>query len=194
MKEKAAKIIRIITIPPLLTVVMLEILYRQLGFIMGTLPELIVSMGCLSILPACAYPIAQIKTEFRNDQREYQRKIAFIMNLCGYLTAVIYGTVKGVSGVLMWIFVSYLTAAIVLTIINRGFRIRASGHACSCVLPYLILCYFLGGKSIVVCLVLYLIEFWASVYLKRHTVSEFLTGSAVAAVVFGLTGLIFGFC
>ncbi|MCB7318780.1 hypothetical protein [Lacrimispora sp. 210928-DFI.3.58] len=194
MKEKAAKMIRIITVPPFLAFVMLGILYRQLGFIIGTPPDIIVSMGCLTVLPACAYPISQIKSEFRNDQREYQRKMAFIMNLCGYLTAVIYGTVKGVSGALMWIFVSYLTAAIVLTIINRGFRIRASGHACSCVLPYLILCYFFGGKSIAACLILYLIEFWASVYLKRHTISEFLTGSAVAVVVFGFTGLLFGFC
>lgn len=194
MKEKAAKIIRIITVPPLLAFVMLGILYRHLGSLMGTPPQLVVSIGCLSILPACAYPIAQLKTEVRDNQREYQRNMAFIMNLCSYLAAVIYGKVTGVSAVLMWIFVSYLTAVIVLTIINHSIHIKASGHACSCVLPYLIMCYFLSGTVIAVCLILYLIEFWASVYLKRHTISEFLAGSAVAVVVFGFTGLLFGFC
>lgn len=194
MKEKAARIVRILTVPSLLTVFMLEILYRRSGFAMGTPPEIMAAIGCLSVLPACAYPIAQIKTEFRDNRREGQRKMAFFMNLCGYLAAVIYGTTKNVSDVLMWIFVSYFIAAVVLTIINRGFKTKASGHACSCVLPYLMLCYFLGGTVIAVCLFLYLIEFWASVYLKRHTVSEFLTGSAVAAVVFGFTGLMFRFC
>ncbi|MDO5346515.1 MAG: hypothetical protein Q4E91_12330 [Lachnospiraceae bacterium] len=120
--------------------------------------------------------------------------MAFIMNLCGDLAAVIYGMLQAVSDILMWIFVSYLMAAMVLTIINRGFKIRASGHACSCVLPYLILCCFSDVKAIVVCLLLYLIEFWASVYLKRHTISEFLTGSAVAVAVFAFTYRMFGFC
>lgn len=116
-----------------------------------------------------------------------------IIAAMGYLAAVIYGMEKTVSDILMWIFVSYFTAALALTVINRGFRIKASGHACSCVLPYLILSYFSGGIVVTVCLVLYLIEFWASVYLKRHTISEFLTGSGVAAVGFGFTGLLFGF-
>ena len=46
---------------------------------------------------------------------------------------------------------------------------------------------------ILICMILYGIEFWASVQLKRHTVSEFLAGSITAFVVFGITALYLGF-
>lgn len=41
-------------------------------------------------------------------------------------------------------------------------------------------------------MILYAVEFWASIELKRHIVSEFLIGSAVAAAVFGIVSIGFG--
>ena len=39
----------------------------------------------------------------------------------------------------------------------------------------------------VICLILYLMEFWASVELKRHTIKEFLGGTIVACLIFAVT-------
>ncbi|MGN0372775.1 MAG: hypothetical protein ACI4F3_08170 [Enterocloster sp.] len=193
MKEKAAGIIRIITAPPVFAFVTLSILYYKLGLIFGTPMDFLVSEVCLSVIPACAYPIAQMKSCYSDSRRECQRKTAFTMSLCGYLAAFIYGMLRMIPKILMWILTSYFLASVVLMIINRGFQIKASGHACSCVLSYLMLCFFGRGRVRIICLILYLTEFWASVYLNRHTVSEFLSGSAAAAAVFCFTKLYFGF-
>ncbi|MGN0414407.1 MAG: hypothetical protein ACI4FX_02820 [Agathobacter sp.] len=192
MKDKVAKIIRTITAPPVLAFIMLGILYWNLGFLLGLPVDFLVSEICLAILPACAYPIAQIKSSYSDNQRECERETAFMMSLGGYLAAFIYGIMRKVPDILMWILSSYFMAAVVLTIINRGLRIMASGHACSCVLPCLILCYFCKGSIKITCLILYFIEFWATTYLKRHTVSEFWAGSCVAVAVFCFTRLQFG--
>ena len=88
---------------------------------------------------------------------------------------------------LQWILNDYFLAVLVLTVINKVFKIKASGHACSCTLPYLFLSYYLGKYAVGICLLLYLAEFWASVYLKRHTVKEFLLGTITACLVFAVT-------
>lgn len=46
---------------------------------------------------------------------------------------------------------------------------------------------------ILICMILYGIEFWASIRLKRHTISEFIAGSLTALVAFGSAALHFGF-
>ena len=68
----------------------------------------------------------------------------------------------------------------------RNAQIRASGHACSCTLPYLILSYYFGRGAAIICLILYLAEGWASVELKRHTIKEFLGGTIVACLIFAV--------
>ena len=82
---------------------------------------------------------------------------------------------------------AYFLSVLVLTIVNKGLKIKASGHACSCTLPYLILTYYFSGYVTIICLLLYLAEFWASVELKRHTVKEFFSGTIVAWAIFAGT-------
>ena len=78
----------------------------------------------------------------------------------------------------------YLMGVILLTVLNKGFHIKASGHACSCVMAYLLLGEWLGLGVFFICVPLYLGEFWASVSLKRHTVKEFIGGTGVAVFAF----------
>nr|WP_295278248.1 hypothetical protein [uncultured Blautia sp.] len=113
--------------------------------------------------------------------------MAFIFNFLSYLAAMLTGYINGCSGMLQWILNGYFGAVLILTIINKVFKIRASGHACSCTLPYLFISYYLGWIAAIVCVLLYIAEFWASVKLKRHTVKEFILGSAVACLVFFVT-------
>ena len=183
MKEKTAKIIRIITIPPIEALAMLLILYGIKRTEFGTPGELLMTILFLTIIPVCSYPIASRKKNKENS-RNNQRNMAFIFNFLSYLAAMLVGYCMGCSRMLQWIFNSYFLAVMILTIINKVFKIRASGHACSCTLPYFILSYRLGWIAAVICVGFYLAEFWASVELKRHTVKEFLLGSVVACLVF----------
>ena len=183
MKKKAAKIIRIITIPPVEALAMLLILYGTMRESFGSSWELLVAILFLAVIPACAYPIAS-KGKNRKEIRRNQRKMAFIFNFLSYLAAMLTGYGTGCPGMLQWILNGYFGSVLILTIINKGFRIKASGHACSCTLPYLFISYYLGWTAVVICVLLYAAEFWASVELKRHTVKEFVLGSAVACLVF----------
>lgn len=183
MKEKTAEIIRIITIPPIEALVMLLILYGGRREEFGTSGNLLMALLFLTVIPIASYPIASGKKN-REENRNHQRKMAFIFNFVSYLTVMLLGYCMGCSRMLQWILNDYFLAVMILTIINKVFKIRASGHACSCTLPYLILSYYLGWVAVIICMVFYLAEFWASVVLKRHTVKEFLLGSVVACLVF----------
>lgn len=96
----------------------------------------------------------------------------------------------GCTRLLQLLFNGYFLSVLILTILNKVFKIRASGHACSCTFPYLVLIYYFGGYATVICLILYLAEFWASVYLKRHTRKEFLVGTVIAWIIFAGTFLV----
>lgn len=186
LKEKTARIIRVITIPPLEVLIMLLLLYGNRRSEFGTRGNLLIVIFFLAIVPICAYPLAARGKE-KADTRSRQRKMAFIFNILAYLAAMLIGYACGYSQMLQWILNDYFLAVLVLTIINKVFKIRASGHACSCTLPYLFLSYYFGVIAAIICLLLYLAEFWASVELKRHTVKEFLLGTAVACLVFAVS-------
>ena len=183
VKEKAAEIIRIITIPPIEALVMLLILYGAKREVFGNLKRLMMAVIFLSVIPICAYPMASGKRRGESD-RNKQRNMAFAFNFLSYLAGMLMGYAMGCTRMLQWILNSYFLVVLILTIINKGFKIRASGHACSCTFPYLVLSYFFGNKAAVICLILYLAEFWASVTLKRHTIQEYLGGTVVACLVF----------
>lgn len=181
MKDTLAKAIRTTTVPPILSAAMLLIFRYVYGNEFITVPLLILEILFFVILPVSAYPLASLKKKEGESTRERQRKLAFLLNLLGYVLALLVGISCGCSQMLLTILLGYFLSVLVLTIVNKVFKVRTSGHACSCVLPYLFFCHWLGNGAI-----LYVAEFWASVRLKRHTVQEFLLGSVIAAGVFGL--------
>lgn len=190
-REKTAKIIRAVTVPPVLATAMLIAGYLLYGGKFASVPVLFWNIFLLAIIPILAYPIASIKKDEAGSLRERQRKLAFIFNFLGYAAAVVTGIAVHCSNALMMVLKAYFMAVFLLTIVNKVLKIRASGHACSCVLPYIFISWWFGGAAIMVCIVLYMIEFWASVFLKRHTIREFLVGSVTAVIAFALTAFPF---
>ena len=188
IKTKIAKSIRIVTVPPVLAAVMLLILHGRYGGAFASDHELIAAVLLLAVTPMLAYPVAAVCKG--RDRRKTERKLAFLFNLIGYLCALLSGLIFHYSHMLMTIFAAYAAAVVLLTLLNRLTAIRASGHACSCVLPYLFLVRWLEPWVLLILVPLYAAEFWASVELKRHTVPEFLWGSMVAAVSFTLSLLV----
>ena len=61
MKEKTAKIIRIITIPPIEALAMLLILYGMKRTEFGETGDLLMAILFLTIIPVCSYPISSRK-------------------------------------------------------------------------------------------------------------------------------------
>lgn len=93
VKNKIAQIVRIITVPPVLILFMLLILSGTFGEMFASVSELIMAVVFLSLVSACAYPMAKLRKNAEENSRETQRNMAFILNLGGYLIAFLAGSI-----------------------------------------------------------------------------------------------------
>jgi len=182
--EKVAKIIRTVTIPPVQVCTLLLLLYFMKRNVFANISQLLLSIFFLMAVPVLAYPLAAAIPRYRG--REGQRKLAFILSLAGYTTAVAYGLLAGVGHNLMLVYLAYFFSIVMLTVFNRGLKLRASGHACSVVGPLLLAIHFIGWKSVLPCVALLAAVTWASLSLKRHTREELWWGGVSAMLAFAL--------
>lgn len=189
-KEKFAKIIRTITVPPVLVFLLLILLFFTKDTLFRNVTELLLSIGFLMLVPAAAYPLAALIPKYKEKERESQRNLAFILSLVGYIAAVVYGLAAHVSQNLLLIYLSYFISIVTLTFFNKVIKLRASGHACSIAGPLILMVYFLGWKCVLPCAVLFALIIWASLTLKRHTPKELITGSTAATAAFFISLLL----
>ncbi|MEA4903052.1 hypothetical protein [Desulfitobacterium sp.] len=183
-KEEFAKIIRAITVPPLLVLSLLIILFYSKDAIFKDIYELAASITFLVLIPVAAYPLALVIPKYKDKKREGQRNLAFILSLVGYIAAVIYGVAVHVSQGLLFIYLTYFISVVVLIVFNKIIKLRASGHACSITGPLILTIYFIGWKCFIWCLALFALITWASLILKRHTPKELIFGSTIAVIAF----------
>ena len=175
-----AKLIRFLTVPPL--VVAAELL--ALLFFENVFPEALdfwLMLFCLGIVPVLAYPLQKIVPAFRDGGQKMQRRLAFILSPMGYVAAVLISVLRHAIPNLLYVSVVYLLSVILLLLLNKLTPFHASGHGCSLAGSIILPCLFIGWYAIVPGVVLFGLSFWASVYLKRHTAREFLLGAMCAA-------------
>lgn len=188
---KTAKTIRVITVPPVLICALLLTMFFKSGNDFTKPIELVLALFFQVVMPIMAYPLQKVIPAYKDKGRDGQRNLAFILNGLGYTFAVIYGLIFNISSVLRFIFFVYFASVLILTIINKVIKLRASGHACSIVGTMICFVYFVGLKAVLLCAVLIALILWASLKLKRHTIKEFMIGSAVSATAFVSCILIF---
>lgn len=120
------------------------------------------------------------------------RKQNSSFRLAGYVWcfvyAFFYGTVR-----IKQIFLTYFTTVVILTIFNRLFGIRASGHTASSISP----CVFAFSFGYVFAGILFAILFcmsvWASLYLKRHKAVDVAMGVTSFVIAFVLAYVYTGY-
>lgn len=183
-KNVIAKIIRILTVPPLLVTALLVTLYiGRPDFFRGPV-DLIASVAFLAVIPTLAYPIQALIPGLKAKGRKCQRRLAFVTSGVGYIGGMLYAIISKTSAELILIFASYLVSVIVLTVFNTLLKRRASGHSCGVVGPLLFTVYFLGWGWLIPCVLLAAAVAWSSVFLKRHTPNDILLGGLSAALAF----------
>ena len=84
----------------------------------------------------------------------------------------------------------YFLSVVLLSICNKGFHFRASGHASSFTGPLILMIYFFGWKVIIPSLIIAALIVWSSIYLKRHTIKELAGGILVNIIAFILSVII----
>ncbi len=190
MTEKLAKGFRIATVPPILVSTLLILLYFSDRGIINTVPELILGIIFLALIPASAYPLSTLIPPFRALGRNGQRRLAFVTSIAGYVFGVIYAYTSGISAEYRTLFVTYLVSVVILTFFNKVLKVRASGHACGSFGPMLPAIYFLGWQWLFPCTALCVGVVWSSLKLSRHTKRELLFGAFSSASAFVICTLI----
>ncbi|WMJ77510.1 MULTISPECIES: hypothetical protein [unclassified Sedimentibacter] len=177
-ENKFAKIIRVITVVPVMALITLSILYRLQPNIFQETSQYIISIIFFIVLPLSAYPLQLVLPKYRNKGREGQRNLAIITGVLGYLFGIVFVLCYHTTKELLMIYLVYFLSGIGILVFNKIFKIRASGHAAGIAAPILILIYFIGIKALVSVCVLALV-YWASIKTKRHTVPQLLWGSVI---------------
>ncbi len=182
--DHVARVVRGITVPPVLIAALLIIQYGLNTGVFTSLAELLVSLLGLMLIPFAAYPVSYVVPRLRKKGREAQRKLAFVFSLLGYTAALLYGLLAQVSEALLTIFLAYFFSILMLILCNKVLKIRSSGHACGITGPLIFFVYFTGLWGLIPCVVIAVGVVWSSVRLRRHTVPELALGAVTALVGF----------
>lgn len=189
MKKHVAQFIRVVTIPPIMALTLLIVLYLTRPTYFGTPLNLILAVLFLVLLPVLGYPLQPVVPHFKDKGREGQRSLAMWMASLGYILGLGTALFLPVSKYLLIIYLTYLISGISLVLLNKVFKVRASGHACGVAGPIFSLIYFLGPWVLFGILLLAAV-FWASLSMQRHDKSELLIGTTVPTYALLLAFLI----
>lgn len=177
-RQHLAKVIRVLTIPPVMALLLLITLFFTRTDFFGNTLNLALAIFFLVVLPILGYPLQPLIPHFRDKGRDGQRSLAMWMASAGYILGVITAVLLPVSDYLLIIYLTYLLSCLSLMLLNKVFRIKASGHACGVAGPIFSLICFIGPWLLFGVLLLAAV-YWASLRMKRHDKAELLIGTTV---------------
>jgi hypothetical protein len=178
VKQKLAKVIRVITVAPIMALILLLVLFFTKEEFFGNSINLILAILFLAVFPILGYPLQPLIPYYKKKGREWQRDLAMWTSITGYVLGVVSAAIMPVSSYLMIIYLTYLISGVSLVLLNKVFKIRASGHACGVAGPIFSLIYFLGPWVLFGVLILAAV-YWASLKMNRHNGSELLIGTSI---------------
>ena len=185
--DRAAKVIRVLTIPPVGAFTLVTSLYIKRGAEFGTRLSYLFAVLFLSIFPVLAYPLQPAIPRYRGRGREGQRSLAILMSVLGYLFGIIYVCFTHATDMLLTIYVVYVFSGIGIAVSSKLLHVDASGHACAVAGPVAGMTHFLGMGVLPWGLLVFSVVCWSSLRLKRHTLLQFLLGGAISVVSLFLT-------
>lgn len=186
--EKAFRVIRVITVPPVFALALLLTVYFRQPGVFASAWQLVCAILFLSALPVLGYPLQRYIPYFRDKGREGQRSLAMICSASGYLLGFVTTLMTQASHALAAIYLEYLLCGIAMLVFNRCFHLRASGHACGIVAPVLLLAAFRLYAAAFLGALLIIPVLLSSVRTGRHSAPQLLGGCLIAAVCMALTG------
>lgn len=108
-KERIAKAIRVLSVPPVMVSVLILILAFSKDGIFRSALEIVITIVLLGFVPILAYGLQKILPGFKEQGREGQRKLAFITNLVGYSAAFLWALIADVENALLLICLTYFS-------------------------------------------------------------------------------------
>ena len=189
--NKLSFIIRKITVPPVFAASLLIIAYIIYPHYFGSIWHMLGGLVFLCILPLLAYPLQKYIPHFKDKGRDGQRSLAMIFSAVGYLLGTLVAFITGAPMELKIIYLEYLLCGIAMLVLNKVFKLKASGHACGIVGPVLLMLYFKMYIPAVVGTLLIIPVYVSSLKTKRHTAPQLIGGSFIPLVSLGIISLLY---
>jgi hypothetical protein len=183
MKKVCTKLIRVLTAPPIIATLTLTALFLWNGALFGGIHHYLLAVFSLGVLPMLAYPLQPFIPKFKDKGRDGQRTLAMIFSVCGYLLGTLTALLLRAPAFVVLVYLAYLFSGVLLTVINKLFHKKASGHACGIAGPLTLLSCFASPFTLLLSVPVYLSALWASIAMKRHTLPQFLGGTAIPVCV-----------
>ena len=189
MSKETAKIKRIITAAPVLALSLCVILRVCDGGYFANPLHFWLYVCFLTVLPATSYAFTTFIPELHMKGRDFERKLAIIFSLIGYVGAFITGVFcGGATGekILASTYVISATFTAILSVV----KVKSSGHSCALSGPVALLCYSVSYWFAFGFLLLIPV-FYSSLRLKRHTPLQLILGAIVPVVALIISIAIF---
>ena len=186
------KIIRVLTIPPIMALILLVTLFVKRPEFFGSPLLFGLAVFFISVLPVLAYPLQPIVPGFKDKGREGQRSLAMVFSVLGYLLGCLTNLFMSAPMELWLVYLVYLISGVCIAIFNKLFHLRASGHACGIMGPIAFLLYS-NIAFAVAGFIVYIAALWASIKMKRHTLPQFIGGAAIPVVALFVLVTVFKF-
>ncbi len=180
--KKIDYVVRVLSVAPLLAAIMLVVLYVSKPGLFASLWSFGSMVLTLGVMPLLAYPLQRFIPGFKGKGRDGQRTLAMIFAVAGYILCAVMLLILGGTHSEYLICLTYLISGLLIFIVNKVFKIHASGHGCGVCGPIPVL-LLLGSyiaaavysvSAIFVCI--------SSIRSKRHTLTEFLGGAAISVI------------
>jgi len=110
----------------------------------------------------------------------------------GYLCGFLWSMLTPCSWLVHILFLSYVISIAALLLLNVGFGLRASGHACSTTAPAFLLTWKLHPLFAIPSVLLIAAVYRSSLKLSRHTLPQLLAGSAVSLLACVISIMVYG--
>lgn len=187
--NKLSKIIRVVTVAPLMALFILLVLYWRDPLVFGGPLHLLLAVLFLTLFPLLAYPLQPLIGPFKDKGREGQRTLAIYFAVAGYVGGCISAVLLRAPRDVCVIYLSYLISGTLVMLVNKALKFRASGHACGVVGPCTLLLYFgqpAGWLGVPILALVWI----SSLSMKRHTNSQLAGGTAIPIVALGIIALL----
>ncbi len=175
--KKFLKGLRICTLPPIMALLMLSVLYCFCPELFGGVEYYLLAALFLVVIPVLVYVLKPEHSDSpKGEGREEQRSAAMWLSLGSYLSGSVLAAVLKSSVELKKIYLVYVISGLLMLFINKVLGMRASGHACG--VMGMVVCLFdsVGIPALLGFLFL-AATYAASLKMRRHSWDELIVGS-----------------
>lgn len=178
-----AKVLRVLSIPPVLALCLLLALFYGVPGFFATRAHFFVAVACLTVVPTLAYPVSWLIRKGPEERRKAQRWLAIFFTMAGYAFVAVYALCDHATNRELVLYLTYAISVLLIALTSLTKKWRASGHACGIAGPVVAASYMISPWCLFAFLLLPFV-FWSSLRLKRHRVGELVLGSLIPVVAF----------